>query len=382
MKNYLSMVLAFAAGLFILSSCEGGVDVDNHDKDFEAIAEVFLNNTVYPTYSALADDSEKLVADLEAVINDKSDANIKKACSTFLSARAQWELSEAFLFGAATDFGIDPHIDSWPLDVDGFNDLMSSPAILSKLEGEDGSAYAGAKLGNELLGFHGIEYVLFENGAAKPASKITKEELVYAVAVAGDLRDRTAQLDAAWRGEASGNRLSMVEDDLELNTTVAGGDLYYGENLLSAGKAGSTFRSWTHAMQAILQAAADIADEVGTSKIGKAHTGEDVSYIESPYSYNSITDFIDNITSVENVYYGGVKGNRDESKSLHAWFSKNDPDVDAAISGAISNALAKISSMKAPFVNNISDASCDAAMSACASLVETLENAIQFVANN
>lgn len=377
------MALAFAAGLFILSSCDKDDNKgDNHDKDFESIAEAFLSNTVYPTYSALADDTEKLVADLEAAQKDKTDANIKKACTTFLSARCQWELSEAFLFGAATDFGIDPHIDSWPLDVDGFNDLMASPAILAKLEGEGGSAYAGAKLGNELLGFHGIEYVLFEDGAAKSASKISDAQMTYAVAVAGDLRDRTAQLDAAWRGEASGKRLSMVEDDLELNTKVAGGDLYYGENLLSAGKAGSTFRSWTHAMQAILQAAADIADEVGTSKIGKAHSGEDVSYIESPYSYNSITDFIDNITSVENVYFGGVKGNRNDSKSFHAWFSKNDPETDAAISGAISNALSKIGSMKAPFVKNISDASCDAAMSACASLVEVLEDAIQSVANN
>jgi len=377
------MFLAVSAGLFILTSCEKDNNKgDNHDKEFEAIAEVFLSNTVYPTYSTLADYSDQLVSDLEAVAASKTDANIKKACQTFLSARAQWELSEAFLFGAATDFGIDPHIDSWPLDVDGFNDLMNSPAILSKLSGEDGSAYAGAKLGNELLGFHGIEYILFDKGASRSASAITSDQLTYAVAVAGDLRDRTAQLDASWRGEAAGARLSMVEDDLELNTTVAGGDLYYGENLLAAGKAGSTFRSWTHAMQAILQACADIADEVGTSKIGKAHTGEDISYIESPYSYNSITDFVDNITSIENVYYGGVKGNRVESKSLHNWFAENDADTDAAVAGAISNALAKINAMKAPFVNNISDASCDAAMSACASLVEILEDAINSVANN
>ena len=30
----------------------------------------------------------------------------------------KWEQSEAFLYGAATAYGIDPHIDSWPLDKD------------------------------------------------------------------------------------------------------------------------------------------------------------------------------------------------------------------------------------------------------------------------
>ena len=37
--------------------------------------------------------------------------NVKATCETFLEARAWWEKSEAFLYGAATDFGIDPHIE-------------------------------------------------------------------------------------------------------------------------------------------------------------------------------------------------------------------------------------------------------------------------------
>ncbi|MGN0191858.1 MAG: imelysin family protein, partial [Candidatus Cryptobacteroides sp.] len=302
-----------------------------------------------------------------------------KAAETFLQARQWWELSEAFLFGAASDFGIDPHIDSWPLDVDGFNDLMKSPAILEKLAAEDGDIYAGSKLGNDLLGFHGIEYILFDPSGIKKAkayTDISESEYAYSIAVSGDLRNRTAQLDAAWRGEAAGDRLSLVEDELELPVTVGGGDFHYGENLLAAGKPGSTFRSWTHAAQSILQAAADIADEVGTSKIGKAHSGEDVTYIESPYSKNSIADFYDNILSIQNVYYGGIESQRNESLSFHAFFSKYDDDLDAEIVDAIDNALKEVSEMKAPFVDNISDPSCRTAMSACAALVDALEDAV------
>ena len=45
---------------------------------------------------------------------------------THLEARAWWEKSEAFLYGAATDFGIDPHIDSWPLDLDGLQTALKN----------------------------------------------------------------------------------------------------------------------------------------------------------------------------------------------------------------------------------------------------------------
>ena len=380
MKNLTRLL--FTAGLSVLLVCCEKANVNSDlvsekDEMLSAIAENFLDNTVFPTYKTLADNTQLLHEQLQSI---DSQEDLERATQTFLLARQWWELSEAFLFGAASDFGIDPHIDSWPLDVDGFKDLMNSPAILERLAAEDGDIYAGSKLGNDLLGFHGIEYILFDPSGVKKAkdwTTISKSEYAYSIAVSGDLRNRTAQLDAAWRGEASGERLSMVEDELELPVTVGGGDFHYGENLLAAGQPGSTFRSWTHAAQSILQAAADIADEVGTSKIGKAHSGEDPTYIESPYSKNSIADFYDNIISIQNVYYGGIESQRDESRSFHAFFSKYDEDTDAVITEAIDNALNAVSSMKAPFVDNISDPSCDTAMEACAHLVDALEEAVQ-----
>ncbi len=59
----------------------------------------------------------------------------------------------------------------------------------------DGDIYAGEKLGNSLLGFHGIEYILFEDGSPKSVLEISDLHLTYAVAVAGDLRNRCWQLE-------------------------------------------------------------------------------------------------------------------------------------------------------------------------------------------
>lgn len=180
-----------------------------------------------------------------------------------------------FPFGAAGDFGIDPHIDSWPLDLDGLLVALKNDAQIAAMDSEDGDAYAGNKLGAELLGFHGIEYIIFKDGAAKPASEITDKDLVYAIAVAGDLRNKCYQLQVSWAGADAcpKNRVAKLEE-LEWNTTTTGG-FSYNENMLNSGKAGSTYVTWTAAMQQIIDGCMDISDEVGTSKIGKPHTGED-----------------------------------------------------------------------------------------------------------
>lgn len=372
--------LALMAGASVLmlgaASCSDSDDpqpVDNaKDTEFAAIADQYLDNTVGITYTNLAANAEQLVLDLAAVQDSKTDANVLKACETFLEARAWWEKSEAFLFGPASDFGIDPHIDSWPLDRDGLVAQLHNTSHIESMAAEDGDEWAGNHLGPELLGFHGIEYILFADGQPKAASVIPADELIYAIAVAGDLRNKCYQLEVSWLGDkAPAAHIEKVED-LELNCTVGGGDNSYSENMRNAGKAGSTYRSMTDAMQAIIDGCASIVDEVGTQKIGKPHTGEDPNYIESPYSHKSIIDFYDNMISVQNSYMGGIDGRRDESKSIHAYIAKVNPSLDKKCTAAIEGALAAISAMKAPFVQNYRDASAQSAMDACTELNEVL----------
>lgn len=374
-----SKILKFAlcgvlAVNFASCSDDDGPALDEEkDGTFKEIAQQYLANTVEITYTNLADNAEQLVEDLKAIKADKTDANVRKACETFLEARAWWEKSEAFLFGPANDFGIDPHIDSWPLDLDGLLDEMGNASHIAAMEADDADVWAGSHLGQELLGFHGIEYIIFADGEAKPASSISDDHLTYAIAVAGDLRNKCFQLQVSWMGEdrVSSARVEKLED-LEWIYTVNGGDLSYSEHMLLAGQSGSTYRSWTDAMQAIIDGCIDIVDEVGTQKIGNPHTGEDVNYIESPYSQKSIIDFYDNMVSVENAYMGGIEGRRNEAKSLHAYIKSVNADLDTRCVAAINDVKDKISSMKAPFVLNYSDVSAAAAMEACVRLADVL----------
>ena len=353
----------------------------NDDTQIANISAQFVDHTVAPTYSALASLTEQLTNQLTALKANPTNNGIQDACITFLAARQEWERSEAFLFGAAGDFGIDPHIDSWPLDEDAFNTLMGSPAMIAALDNEDGDVVAGERLGNALLGFHGIEYILFEDGHAKDVSKITPNEWIYITAVAGDLRNRCFQLEVGWLGDKAPKSHIDKLDDLEMPYTVAGGNLSYGENLRNAGRAGSTYSSPKAAIMAILQGCSDIADEVGSSKIYAAWHGEDITYIESPYSHMSITDFHNNIISIRNAYMGGVEGQRDESLSVHNYVNKGNPMIDAKIIQAIDEAISKIDAMPAPFVEHYSDAANGAAVKACAELSDAIGEAIDMIRN-
>lgn len=389
MNKLFSYALVASIGLLFiapLSSCNHGEvtisDDEQRDKAYQEIAETFVNKTVIPTYTKMAIKAADLVEDLRTYRKDPTQENLNKACDDFITSRSWWERSEAFLFGAASDFGIDPHIDSWPLDLPALQKYLDKAANIKELDGEDSDIVARTKLGQELLGFHGVEYILFENGKPRIAGSISEEHLIYAIAVAGDLRNSCWQLLTAWAGQEHASKLNKelvkhILEDVELRVLV-GGQFSYGENMVKAGQPGSIYRSWINAMEAIVSGCNDICDEVGTSKIGSAHTGEDISYIESPYSQRSIHDFYDNITSVENVYLGGIEGNR--GASLHQYMQTHNKAMDAKVLKAIDNAKNAIKSMKAPFVLNYTDAGCKTAMDACKALDETLSELKQELA--
>jgi hypothetical protein len=258
------------------------------------------------------------------------------------------------------------------LDVDAFNNLMNSPSMLAALDGEDGDVVAGEQLGNALLGFHGIEYILFSNGQVKSANEITDMQMAYAVAVAGDLRNRCFQLEVSWIGDNAPSSHREKVEELELNTTVNGSGNSYGDNLKLAGNPGSTYANSVTGLMAIVDGCKTIADEVGTSKIGKPYNGEDPNYIESPYSQKSIEDFYNNIISIQNAYYGGIEGQRNDKLSLHAYVKKMDSKLDNEVEDAIREALGKIDAMPRPFVSNYTNPANASAIEACQNLDDVL----------
>ena len=315
-----------------------------------------VNNVIVPTYTDLADDVEDLESTLNGLtVNTITQDQIDKACTDFKAARQHWERSEAFLGGAASDFSIDPTIDSWPLDRAELLDYFKG-GMTAEIEDE-----------STILGFHALEFILFRNGQNRKVSELQgndtyknfesvsgADELKYAQQVCKLLKERCFQLQVAWEGEKNANRVAVVKA-AGLNYQTENG-LSYGENLTKAGIAGSksTFPSLKDAIAQVLSddegSCVAICNEVGTAKIANPFTNGDIAYVESPYSYNSITDFQDNIRSIRNVWLGSLDGNAAQG-SFHSFFAAvGQTTMNASVEDAFNSAINKIGGMPSPFV--------------------------------
>ena len=201
-----------------------------------------------PTYKSMADAAIKLMnACNEAKDKFDSDkegaqAKIAEAGDYWKESRKYWELSEAFLFGAAADYNIDPHIDSWPLDKAALEQLLNNQGMMNAI-GEGGGAYVSANLGYGLLGFHAIEYMLFQLNASgdhsseRDVNSLNKNQMIYMAAVAEDLCFQCVRLEASWAGmdNVSSEKQTILTDN-ELEPTFN-----YGESMLNAGQGGSKY---------------------------------------------------------------------------------------------------------------------------------------------
>ncbi len=331
----------------------------------------YVDNTVVATYRNLANYNKQLVADINAMSDD---AGVAKACETWKLSRKWWEFSEAFLFGAAGDYAIDPHTDTWPFDRTQFDKYMSlyKNAKLGEegYESETNTINEAIATGQNLTGFHAVEYLIFREGQPRHFADMTANEIYFAKTAAQDLYLSSLKLVSAWGGEVSADEQALL-DEVEFASAIN-----YGENFKNAGNAGSTYSTVLLASKEIIAGANDIIGEVRDSKIGAPATGEDVNYIESPHAYNSIQDFYDNIMSVKHALYGGctVDGTTPEAKSLIGVCLNNDKTKAAAqnVMNNLENALSKINSMKKPFVLNYTDQSAKDAMTALDGLEESL----------
>ncbi len=378
MNKIFKYSMMFAAALTFtmgLTSCSDD-DNDEHVGTFSSneLKEVnadYVDNTIVATYRNLANYNKQLVADINAMSDD---AGVAKACETWRQSRKWWEFSEAFLFGAAGDYAIDPHTDTWPFDRTQFDKYMSlyKDAKLGEegFESETNSINEAIATGQNLTGFHAVEYLIFREGHARHFADMTANEIYFAKTAAQDLYLSSLKLVSAWGGEVSAEEQALL-DEVEFASAIN-----YGENFKNAGNAGSTYSTVVLASKEIIAGANDIIGEVRDSKIGAPATGEDVNYIESPHAHNSIQDFYDNIMSVKHALYGGctVDGTTPEAKSLIGVCLKNDKTKAAAqnVMTNLENALSKISNMKKPFVLFYTHQSAKDAMEALDGLEESL----------
>lgn len=379
------------------------------------VADQYINGVVYPTYrnlAASADDlyNEAVNVQSKHTAGTLTDADVEAACEAFKTAREYWEKSEAFLFGAATDFNIDPHMDSWPLDQGQMANFLSNSTMVAGLYSSDPIAFVNQHNSefDTALGFHGIEFVLFRNGAARPAAvfdgtedhssfaNVTvqcRDELAFLVAVAGDVRDNCYRLEVSWLGQqAAAEHRARVSELGVWTHALDNNGYYYGADMLLAGTEGSSYASITAALVTLVGASGcgNIANEVASQKIGQAYRvatgtgGQDdaIDYIESPYSKRSYIDYRDNIYSIKNSLYGNIDQTTPDANSVMTFLENNNYSGLNALQSALDDAIAKLTTCVnsgIAFVDDPGAQQAGDAMEAVDLLNDELQNAAQWI---
>ncbi len=277
MKKFKQLVMAFLVGVvsFGFTACsdenneekfelpevgQATVNVSSSDKEMQKVVKVYVNQVVYPTYQALAANALTLYTTTAALYTaaesgTMTQAQIDAACEAFKDTRREWERSEAFLYSSASDNELDPHIDSWPLDHEELVNALKNPTLVVGFKGSDPAKFVSENNSKfqSVLGFHGMEFVLFREGKNRTVDALkaneTEEgmtsvkgidELAFLQAVAADVRNITALLEFTWMGSAASNETksvlsnaSYVFSSLRYNGLAANGTMCYGQFLLS-----------------------------------------------------------------------------------------------------------------------------------------------------
>jgi predicted lipoprotein len=366
-------LIALTVSTLLLSGCgsssndETTVPADDTGFSFDATEVItnLTNDVIVEGYEMLNDKATAFSTATKNLVNTPTAENLLAAQSAWKAAREPWEQGESHIFGPVDGLSIDPHLDSWPLNTTDLQGLLTGTSTFS-------ADFIGV-LSDDVQGFHTMEFLLFGDGVEdnkKLIGEMTQRESEYLMATAEVFQGYTQDLYDAW----------------------VSGDDAYKDKLLTVDN--NIYTSKLAVIEELINGMIGIVDEVGNGKIADPFTASaataDTSLVESQYSWNSLTDFTDNIQGVQNVYRGEFEGGADKQgiidfvKAADATLSSR---VDTEIVDAIAaiKAIAGTGEANLPFRQAINDTDArvriQAAIDALATLQTSLENDVLTLLN-
>lgn len=140
----------------------------SYDGELNAIVNNYVDNIILPTYTNLAAKTADLATAVKSLNANPTDEGFAAAAEAWLEARTPWEQSEAFLFGPVDELGLDPNMDSWPLDQVAISNHIGN-ADFSDLETADSDGLI-TEAAQSIRGFHTLEFLIFDSGKARKIS--------------------------------------------------------------------------------------------------------------------------------------------------------------------------------------------------------------------
>ncbi|HRE91472.1 MAG TPA: imelysin family protein [Myxococcota bacterium] len=335
---------------FAVAACDSDEVATGQAFDDPQVIVDFADEVVVPTYELLAARAVSLGEAIDALVENPDEAKLAAARAAWVAARAPWEQSEGFLFGPVDSLGIDPALDTWPLNETDLQAVLDSSDTLT-------AAYV-ANLPDSQKGFHALEFLLYGDSGSRTAAELTARQRDYLAAIAGDFEIQTARLASSW-------------------TDGEGGLGAYRDLFATAGPGNAAYPSLSSAAQEIVSGMAGICDEVANGKIADPFDARDPLLEESQFSHNSLTDFQNNMRSVENAYLGRVSDAGTSGRGLTTWVASRDAALDARIKAEITAAIAAIGEIPGPFSDAILDNNAAPKILAAQAAIRTLQTTLE-----
>ncbi|MBK8441994.1 MAG: imelysin [Sphingobacteriales bacterium] len=351
MKKF-NLICAFLVVALLVTSCKKDETI-TPTADYKDILSNIGENVILQTYEDLAAKAQNLYIAAQTLKNNPTSANLEGAKAAWVETRLPWEQSEGFLFGPVEQEGLDPSLDSWPVNVTDLNNvLLSNNALTAEfLDQQEGT----------LKGFHTIEFLLWSESSNKQIADFTSREFEYLVAAAEVLSIDAQELYYLWKPDGEN----------------------FIKNILDAGNGSQVYISQKSALEEITNALIIISDEVANGKINDPFSQQDLSLEESRFSANSKADFTDNMRSIQNIYTGKFStfGN---GKSLSTIVGEKNSSVNTEVLQQINVAIAAIENIPGTFSDAVfnNPTSVQAAQTAVRNLQKTLEEKVLPIISN
>src|SRR5262245_7050354 len=158
---------ATASAVLAVSACGGGGGGSSNPPpppppatgfDASAVLGALATDTIFATYTEMAARTTDLLDAVNVLAaGNPTRADLQAAQAAWISARVPWEASEGFLWRPIDTQGLDPGLDSWPVDKVQLDNVIASGLDLIDQAVID-------TLDTTVKGFHTIEYLLFNDG--------------------------------------------------------------------------------------------------------------------------------------------------------------------------------------------------------------------------
>jgi len=133
------------------------------------LASAVVDSVIVTGYEELLSQSNNLVTILGELKNNPTVENLQNARAAWRETRAPWEAGEGHIFGPVDTLGIDPKVDSWPVEISSLDGALGG--YDSSLSSIDGFPVT-------MKGFHAMEYLLFGGGTTLEDESTTLARLL------------------------------------------------------------------------------------------------------------------------------------------------------------------------------------------------------------